>query len=131
MFVISVSGLEGPSIGDVGADSDDIPIALSISSLGEVAISLSNGVIEAFGASFGTARRIVPSGILTSTLPDSDHLLLLALLIELDPFVGEGVPNAILFPDSTSACVVGIGVSVPLRLKIETLRLAKLLELGS
>lgn len=118
-------------MGDVGADSGVKPIALKISSFGEVAISLSSGVIVLFGtwASLGTARSIVPVGSGTSTLPDSVHLLLLARPIELDP-VGEGVPNTILFPDITNACVVCTGDSVPLRLNMETLRL-KLFELGS
>jgi hypothetical protein len=129
--VISASGLEGP-IGDVGADSGDRPIALNISSLGEVAISLSNGVMVVFGASLGTARSIVPSGILASTRPDSVHLLLLALLSDAEPLVGEdGAPQAMLTLDKAKACAVGVGVSVPFLLNMDTLLRAMLFEAGS
>ena len=132
MLVESCSGLEGLlSIGDVGADSRLRPMALKISSLGEVAISLSKGVMHVFGASFGTALNIVPSGIFESNLPANFHLLLRAFPIELDPLVGEDDPNIMLFPGSTNACVVWVGDPVPLRLKIDTLLLAMLFELGS
>jgi len=60
-------------IGETGADSEPvIPMLLRISLFGEVAISLSKGVISTTGASLGTMRRIVPSGIFTSL--DNLHL---------------------------------------------------------
>jgi hypothetical protein len=129
--VISASGLEG-LIGEVGSDSGDTPIALNISSLGEVAISRSNEDIVGRGASFGTALNIVPSGILASNRPVNVHLLVFALLSLDGLSVGEeGTPKVISTPDNVKACVVGVGGSVPFRLKIEMLRRAILLEAGS
>jgi hypothetical protein len=132
VFVTSDSGLEGGSTGDVGADSSVNPIAFNISSFGEVAISLSSGVMVDPGASFGTARNIVPPWLFVSgTLPIIDHLLLFALPTELDPLVEKGIVSPMLVVGKASACTVGTGVSVPFRLKIDILRLAILFELGS
>jgi hypothetical protein len=75
---------------------------------------------------------MVPSGLLASTRPVSVHLLLLALPIDPEQFVGEdGIPKAIFTPDKTKACVGGVGVSVPFRLNIDTLLRAVLFEAGS
>jgi hypothetical protein len=72
---MSASGVEGVCrIGEVGADPAKNPMLRKISSFGEVAISRSSGVKFTFGASFGTARRIVPSGILASKPFDNLHL---------------------------------------------------------
>jgi hypothetical protein len=129
--VTSDSGLDGASTGDVGADSSVSPIAFSISSFGEVAISLSSGVMVEVGASLGTARRIVPPRLLVSTLPIIVHLLLFALPPELGPVAKLVVPKPMLVLVKASVCIVGTGESVPLRLNIDTLRLAVLFELGS
>jgi hypothetical protein len=75
---MSARGVEGVRwIGEVGADSGKNPMLRKISSFGDVAISLSSGVKFTFGASFGTARRIVPSGILASNPFDNLHLFAL------------------------------------------------------
>lgn len=94
---------------------------LRISSFGEVAISLSNGVISTTGASLGTMRRMVPSGIFISFV----RLHLFCLLF--GPGVG-GFAKAMLMLAIASVCVAGVGVSVPRRLKIERLRRLRLLD---
>jgi hypothetical protein len=119
---MSAKGVDGVRwIGEVGADSGKNPMFLKISSFGDVAISLSNGVRFTFGESLGTARRIVPSGILASKFFDSFHLF--DLLGATGALVAGGDVNAMLILVKAKACVVGVGVSAPLRLKIERLRL--------
>jgi hypothetical protein len=48
-----------------------------------------------------------------------------------DVVADDGRPNIILLPVNSSGCAASIGESVPLRLKMETLRLAMFDELGS
>lgn len=124
-------GLEGLSAGEVGADSALNPMALKISSLGEMDISLSNGVMHVLGASFGTARNMVPPEGFTSTRPVRLHLLFLTRVVGADVLADDDRPNIILLLVKSSGCVASVGESVPLRLKMETLRLAMLDELGS
>jgi hypothetical protein len=123
VFVISAKGVDGKAcIGEMGADSGpDIPMLLKISSFGEVAISLSKGVISTTGASFGTIRRMVPSGIFISF--DSLHLFCL-----LGWFAVGGFAKAMLILAIASVCVASVGVSAPRRLKMERLRRLRLFE---
>jgi hypothetical protein len=126
MFVTSAKGLNGGcGRGEDGADSEWNPIFLRISSFGDVAISLSNGVRVTLGESFGTARRMHPSGTLASKFFDNFHLFALpgaAAAVE------EGWEvRAMVILVSARACVAGTGVSEPRRLKIERLR--RLIEL--
>jgi hypothetical protein len=72
----STTGLDSTSSTGVAGSEGAIPIFLRISSLGEMAISLSSAlmVLCCTGLSFGTARRIVPSGIFGSAVLLSLHL---------------------------------------------------------
>lgn len=121
--MISASGIdEKVWTGVTGAESGPVmPMLLKISSFGEVAISLSRGVISITGASLGTMRRIVPSGIFISF--DSLHLFCLFGC----PAVG-GFAKAMLMLAIASVCVAGVGVSGPRRLKMERLRRLRLLD---
>lgn len=123
--MISARG-EDMAIGDTGVVSGSAPIALKISSFGDIAISLSRGVIVVLGESLGTAHSIVPSA-LPSLRPLSVHLLLLAF--PRDPDANEVVDaaKAMFILVSAKACAVGDGVSAPFRLKMDKLRLLRLL----
>lgn len=110
--------------GEVGSDVGGLrPMFLRISSFGEVAISLSREVIvlQLITGFFGTIRRIVPSTAFTSVFFPSFHFLGLEGCA--NPVgIGGGEVKAMLIVVATNAWVCGVGVSVPLRLNMETLR---------
>ena len=85
----------------------------------------SRSMVVERGLSSHPGQKTPFAGLLLSTRPVKVHLLLLARPIDEDPLM-----ETILLCETTSGRVAGIGDSVPFRLKIDTLRLAMLLELG-
>ena len=110
--------------GEVGSDVGGLrPMFLRISSFGEVAISLSRGVtvLPLITGSLGTIRRIVPSTAFTSVLFPNFHFLDLEGCAS-PTGIGGGETKVMLNVVAANAWVCGVGLSVPLRLNMETLR---------
>jgi hypothetical protein len=153
----SATGLIGvlgaASFGESGSSGGRNPIFLRISSLGDVAISSSRGVIAAGcgGLCFGTALKMVPPGaVRVSATLARFHFFILesdgrradvgvvlvaadvdADLVALDADAGSLGAAAVRFMLARARlCVdVGDGLSWPFRLKTDRLRLAMLLKL--
>jgi hypothetical protein len=119
LCVNSITGLVAVAeAGEAGSEGSR-PMFLRISSFGDVAISSSRGemILALAGASFGTILSIVPSGIFST-------VLLIFHLFALEGCAGAEVVagEAKVMEAAARACVAGVGVSVPLRLKMERLR---------